>query len=45
MHTNIHTAEPPVPEFSALEFEITIEKLKRHTLQGNDQTTRELFKA
>jgi len=46
MHTNIvHTAEPLVPEPSALEFEIAIEKLKRNTLPGNDKTPGELFKA
>jgi len=32
MQTNIHTAEPLVPEPSALEFEIAIEKLKRQKI-------------
>jgi hypothetical protein len=45
MQTNIHTAEPLVPEPSALEFEIAIEKLKKHKLPDNNQTPGELFKA
>jgi len=45
MQTNLHAAEPLVPDLSALEFEIAIEKLKRHKLPGNDQTPEELFKA
>jgi len=45
MQTNLHTAEPLVPDPSALEFEIAIEKLKRRKLPGNDQTPEELFKA
>jgi hypothetical protein len=32
--TEIHTAEPLVPEPSALEFELAIEKLKRHKTPG-----------
>jgi len=28
--TEIHTAEPPVPELSAFEVKLAIEKLKRH---------------
>jgi len=28
--TKIHTAEPPVPELSVFEFEMAVEKLKRH---------------
>ena len=30
MHTEIHTAEPLVPESSAFEIELPIEKLKSH---------------
>jgi hypothetical protein len=32
--TEIHTAEPLVPEPSALEFEMAIEKLKRYKSPG-----------
>jgi hypothetical protein len=39
----IHTAIPLVPELSALEFEVAIEKLKR--LPGTDQIPAELVKA
>ena len=38
--TKIHTAEPPVPEPSALE----VEKPKRHKLPGNDQIPAEIIK-
>ena len=42
--TEIHTAEPLVPEPSAFEFEMAIEKLIRHKSPGIDQITAELFK-
>ena len=35
--TEIHTAEPLVPELSDCEVELAIEKLKRHKLPGIDQ--------
>jgi len=35
--TEIRTGEPLVPEPSAFEFEIAIEKLKRPKLPGSDQ--------
>jgi hypothetical protein len=38
----IHTAEPLVPEASALEFELAIEKLKSHKSPGIDQIPAEL---
>jgi hypothetical protein len=41
----IHTAEPLVPEPSAFEVELAIEKLKSHISQGNDQIPTELIKA
>ena len=41
----IHTAEPLVPEPSALEIELTIEKLKSHKSPGIDQIPAELIKA
>jgi hypothetical protein len=41
----IHTAESPVPEPSALEFELDIEKVKSHKSPGNDQIPAELIKA
>jgi hypothetical protein len=34
--TEIYTAEPVVPELSAFEFEMVIEKLKSHKLPGID---------
>jgi len=40
--TEIHTAEPLVPEPSASEFELAIEKLKSHKTQGADQIPVEL---
>jgi len=43
--TEIHTAEPLVPESSAFEVEMAIEKLKRHKLPGTDQIPAELIKA
>ena len=41
----IHTAEPLVPEPSALEVELAIEKLKSHKSPGIDQIPAELIKA
>jgi len=41
----IHTAEPLVPEPSASEFELTIDKLKSHKSPGIDQIPAELIKA
>ena len=41
----IHTAEPLVPEPSALEVELAIEKLKSHKSPGTDQIPAELIKA
>jgi hypothetical protein len=43
--TEIHTAEPLVPEPSASESEMAIEKLKRHKSLGIDQIPAELIKA
>jgi len=43
--TEIHTAEPIVPEPSAFEFETAIEKLKRHISPGIHQIPAELIKA
>jgi hypothetical protein len=43
--TEIHTAEPLVPEASASEFELAIEKLKSHKSPGIDQIPAELIKA
>jgi hypothetical protein len=40
-----HTAEPLVPEPSAFEIEVVIEKLKPHKSQGTDQIPAELIKA
>jgi len=40
--TEIHTAEQPVPEPSAFEVELAIEKLKRHKSPGIDQIPAEL---
>ena len=41
----IHTAEPLVPEPSASEFELAIDKLKSHKSSGIDQISAELIKA
>ena len=41
----IHTADPLVPEPSAFQVEMAIEKLKRHRSQGTDQIPAELLKA
>jgi len=43
--TDIHTAEPLVPEPSAFEIEMAIEKLKRHKSPSRDQFPAELMKA
>ena len=40
-----HIAEPLLPEPSASEGEISVEKLKRHKSPGNDQIQPELIKA
>ena len=40
----MHTPEPLVPEPSAFEFEMDIEKLKTHKLLGTDQIPAELSK-
>ena len=42
--TEIHTAEPLVPEPSAFEFEIAVGKLKRPKTPGIDQIPAELIK-
>jgi len=42
--TEIHATEPLVPEPNAIEFEMAIEKLKRHRLPGIDQILAELIK-
>jgi len=43
--TEIHTAEPLVPEPSASVFELAIEKLKSHKSPCIDQISAELIKA
>jgi hypothetical protein len=43
--TEIHIAEPLVPEPSALEVEMATEKLKRYKSPGTDQIPAELIKA
>jgi hypothetical protein len=43
--TEVHTAEPLVPEPSAFEIEMAIEKLKRQKSPGVDQIPAELIKA
>jgi hypothetical protein len=43
--TEIHAAEPLVPEPSAFEVEMAIEKLKRHKSPDIDQIPAELIKA
>ena len=42
-HTNIHTAEPLVPEPSVFEVELAIEKLESHKSPGIDQIPAELI--
>jgi len=41
----VHTAEPLVPESSAAEIELAIDKLKSHKSPGIDQIPAELIKA
>ena len=41
----IHTAEPLVPDPSAAEVELAIDKLKSHKSPGMDQIPAELIKA
>jgi len=41
----IHTAEPLLPDPSAFEFELAVEKLKRHKLPSIDQIPAALIKA
>ena len=41
----MHTAEPIVPEPSAAEVELAIDKLKSHKSPGTDQIPAELIKA
>ena len=43
--TQIRTAEPLVPEPSAFEFELAIEKLKSHKSPGIDQISAKFIKA
>jgi hypothetical protein len=43
--TEIHTAEPLVPDPSAFDDEMAIGKLKRHVSPGIDQIAAELIKA
>jgi hypothetical protein len=42
--TEIHTAEPLIPEPSASEFELVIDKIKRHKYPSIDQIPAELIK-
>ena len=42
--TETHTTEPLVPEPSAVEVDLTIEKLKCHKTPSNDQIPAELIK-
>jgi hypothetical protein len=42
--TGIHTAQPPVPEPSAFEVGMAIEKLKHHKSVSTDQIPAELIK-
>jgi len=43
--TEIHTAKPLVPESSASDIELAIEKLKSHKPPGIDQIPAEMIKA
>jgi hypothetical protein len=43
--TEIHTAEPFVPEPSAAEVEVTIRKMKKYKAPGSDQIPAELIQA
>jgi hypothetical protein len=44
-HSQVHTAEPLVPQPSAFEVEMAIEKLKIHKSPGIDQSPAKLIKA
>jgi hypothetical protein len=44
-HTEIHTAEPFVPEPIAAKFEVAIRKMKRYKAAGSDQIPAELILA
>jgi hypothetical protein len=44
-HSEVHRAEPLVPEPSAFEVEMAVGKLKRHKSPGTDQTPVEFIKA
>jgi len=43
--TEVHKAEPLVPEPSVFEFELATEELKRHKSSGIDQIPSEMLKA
>jgi hypothetical protein len=43
--TEIHTAEPFVPEPSAADVEVAIRKMKRHKAPGSDQIRVQLIQA
>jgi hypothetical protein len=43
--TEIHTAEPFVPEPSAAEVEVTIRKMERYKVSGSDQIPAEMIQA
>jgi hypothetical protein len=43
--TEVHTAEPFVPEPSAAEVEVAIRKMERYKVPGSDQITAELIQA
>jgi len=43
--TEIHTAEQPMPDPSAVEVELAIERVKSHKSPGIDQIPEELIKA
>jgi hypothetical protein len=43
--TEIHTAEPFVPEPSGAEVEVAIRKMKRYKAPGSDQIPAELIQA
>jgi hypothetical protein len=45
MQTEMHTAEPLVPEPSAFEVQMAVEKLKSHKSPGIDQIPAEVIKA
>ena len=45
IQTEVHTAEPLVPEPSVFEVELAIEGLKCHKSSGSDQIPSELIKA